>query len=125
MRDQRHHSRGNRGDERGGIVVHKKIAYIGIGVMGQGMVLNLIESGHYVTVWNRTPARAEAMRAHGAADATIAGQRSRERGRSLLAVSVDPTTRGGRGALRAARAASSSRVALGTSGIVIAGATHT
>jgi len=48
----------------------EKIAYIGIGVMGQGMVPNLIEAGHDVTVWNRTPARAEAMRAHGAAVAT-------------------------------------------------------
>ena len=48
----------------------ERIAYIGIGVMGQGMVPNLIEAGHDVTVWNRTPARAEAMRAHGAAVAT-------------------------------------------------------
>jgi len=45
---------------------HEKIAYIGVGVMGQGMVPNLVKAGHQVTVWNRTLARAEAMRAHGA-----------------------------------------------------------
>jgi 3-hydroxyisobutyrate dehydrogenase-like beta-hydroxyacid dehydrogenase len=45
---------------------HEKIAYIGIGVMGQGMVPNLLRAGHAVTVWNRTPARAEAMATHGA-----------------------------------------------------------
>ena len=47
-----------------------KIAYLGIGVMGQGMVPNLLRAGHEVAVWNRTPARAEAMGAHGA---TVAG----------------------------------------------------
>ena len=45
----------------------KTIAYIGIGVMGQGMVPNLVKAGYDVTAFNRTPERAEAMRAHGAA----------------------------------------------------------
>ncbi|XP_064636113.1 cytokine-like nuclear factor N-PAC isoform X2 [Lineus longissimus] len=31
-----------------------KIGYLGLGIMGQGMVMNLLKSGHEVTVWNRT-----------------------------------------------------------------------
>lgn len=32
-----------------------KIAYLGIGTMGRGMVSNLASAGHEVTAWNRTP----------------------------------------------------------------------
>jgi 3-hydroxyisobutyrate dehydrogenase-like beta-hydroxyacid dehydrogenase len=46
------------------------IGYIGIGVMGQGMVPNLVRAGHAVRVYNRTAERAEVMRAHGAAVAS-------------------------------------------------------
>ena len=35
-------------------------AYLGLGVMGGPMARHLAEKGHSVTVWNRTPARAEA-----------------------------------------------------------------
>lgn len=42
------------------------IGYLGIGVMGQGMVPNLVKAGYEVRAYNRTPAKAEAMRAHGA-----------------------------------------------------------
>ncbi|AMM85877.1 hypothetical protein AZF01_17200 [Martelella sp. AD-3] len=31
-----------------------KIAYIGLGTMGQGMVHNLLKAGHEIKVWNRT-----------------------------------------------------------------------
>ena len=34
-----------------------KIGFIGLGIMGQGMCMNLIKSGHEVTVWNRTAAK--------------------------------------------------------------------
>lgn len=47
-------------------MIHHRIAYLGIGVMGRGMVPNLVRAGHAVTVWNRTPDAALAMRAHGA-----------------------------------------------------------
>jgi 3-hydroxyisobutyrate dehydrogenase-like beta-hydroxyacid dehydrogenase len=54
-------------------VTHHRIAYLGIGVMGRGMVPNLLRAGHHVTVWNRTPDAALAMRPHGAVvAATIA-----------------------------------------------------
>jgi 3-hydroxyisobutyrate dehydrogenase-like beta-hydroxyacid dehydrogenase len=38
-----------------------RIGFIGIGIMGSGMVANLVGAGHEVTVWNRTRARAEAI----------------------------------------------------------------
>jgi 3-hydroxyisobutyrate dehydrogenase-like beta-hydroxyacid dehydrogenase len=38
-----------------------RLGYIGLGTMGRGMAANLIDAGHRVTVWNRTPARAEGL----------------------------------------------------------------
>lgn len=32
-----------------------EIGFIGLGIMGQGMVRNLLKAGHSVTSWNRTP----------------------------------------------------------------------
>jgi 3-hydroxyisobutyrate dehydrogenase len=43
-----------------------KLGFIGLGIMGGGMSRNLIRAGFDVTVWNRTPARAEALAAEGA-----------------------------------------------------------
>ncbi|WP_254647470.1 NAD(P)-dependent oxidoreductase [Streptomyces sp. GbtcB6] len=40
--------------------------FVGLGVMGQPMALNLARSGTPLIVWNRTPGRAEALRAVGA-----------------------------------------------------------
>lgn len=40
-----------------------RLGYIGLGIMGRGMVANLIEAGHQVTVWNRTSAKTEGLRA--------------------------------------------------------------
>jgi 3-hydroxyisobutyrate dehydrogenase-like beta-hydroxyacid dehydrogenase len=37
------------------------IGYLGLGTMGRGMVGNLLAAGHDVTVWNRTPGRAEGL----------------------------------------------------------------
>jgi len=34
-----------------------KFGFLGLGIMGQGIVKNLLNSGHAVTVWNRTPAK--------------------------------------------------------------------
>lgn len=36
-----------------------KIAFLGLGIMGRPMAARLVAAGHEVTVWNRTPARAE------------------------------------------------------------------
>jgi 3-hydroxyisobutyrate dehydrogenase-like beta-hydroxyacid dehydrogenase len=46
------------------------IGFIGIGKMGAGMASNLLKAGHHVAVYNRTPAKAEALIAQGAQIAT-------------------------------------------------------
>ncbi len=44
----------------------KNIAFLGLGAMGERMAARLIQAGHHVTVWNRTPARAIALQKLGA-----------------------------------------------------------
>lgn len=39
----------------------ERLGFIGLGIMGRGMVANLLRAGHEVTVWNRTPAKAEGL----------------------------------------------------------------
>lgn len=43
-----------------------KIAFLGLGQMGFPMAARLLEAGHHVTVWNRTPERAAPLRQRGA-----------------------------------------------------------
>ncbi|MFF8394973.1 NAD(P)-dependent oxidoreductase [Streptomyces sp. NPDC016172] len=42
------------------------VGFIGLGVMGQPMALNLVRAGTRLVVWNRTPERCEPLRAAGA-----------------------------------------------------------
>ncbi len=42
------------------------VAFIGLGSMGSPMASNLIKTGHTLTVYNRTPKRAERLQAEGA-----------------------------------------------------------
>ena len=42
------------------------VGFVGLGSMGAGMAANLLKAGHRVTVYNRTPAKAEALIAQGA-----------------------------------------------------------
>ena len=42
------------------------IAFLGLGAMGSRMAARLLTAGHQVTVWNRSPERAEALCAAGA-----------------------------------------------------------
>ena len=50
-----------------------KVGFIGLGHMGAGMATNLLTAGHQVTVYNRTPAKADELIAKGAiAAASIA-----------------------------------------------------
>ncbi|MFP4345150.1 MAG: NAD(P)-dependent oxidoreductase [Anaerolineales bacterium] len=44
----------------------KKLAYLGLGVMGSGMAGRLLEAGYPVTVWNRTPEKAQPLVEQGA-----------------------------------------------------------
>jgi 3-hydroxyisobutyrate dehydrogenase len=46
-----------------------KIAVLGLGIMGAGMAHQLLAKGHEVTVWNRSPGRADPLVAAGAARA--------------------------------------------------------
>src|ERR1700738_2326552 len=42
------------------------ISFLGIGLMGKPMAMNLIKSGYHVTVWNRTPSKAAELMSAGA-----------------------------------------------------------
>ncbi|HEX8872950.1 MAG TPA: NAD(P)-dependent oxidoreductase, partial [Candidatus Acidoferrum sp.] len=44
----------------------RRIGLIGLGLMGRPMGMNLLKAGHKLTVWNRTPARAQELLAAGA-----------------------------------------------------------
>lgn len=43
-----------------------KIGFLGLGNMGAGMAANLLRAGHEVTVWNRSPHKAQPLVAQGA-----------------------------------------------------------
>lgn len=45
----------------------ERVGFVGLGIMGGGMAANILGAGHIVTVWNRTAAKAEPLRADGAA----------------------------------------------------------
>jgi 2-hydroxy-3-oxopropionate reductase len=44
----------------------RKIGFIGLGLMGRPMALNLLKAGHTLTVWNRTSSRAQELVSAGA-----------------------------------------------------------
>ena len=47
-----------------------KIAFLGLGQMGTPMATRLLEGGHHVTVWDRTPERTAPLVERGALAAT-------------------------------------------------------
>lgn len=51
-----------------------KVGFIGLGQMGAGMAANLLKGGHDVAVYNRTPAKADALAAQGAKVAAAIGE---------------------------------------------------
>lgn len=44
----------------------ERLGFVGLGIMGRGMVRNLLKAGYGVRVWNRTASRADALVADGA-----------------------------------------------------------
>jgi 3-hydroxyisobutyrate dehydrogenase-like beta-hydroxyacid dehydrogenase len=52
----------------------EKIAYLGLGTMGRGMVGNLLKAGYPVTVWNRTAERCAPLVKKGAKEASSAAK---------------------------------------------------
>ena len=63
----------------------EEIGFVGLGVMGQPMALNMVSAGIKMIAWNRTPDRAEALREAGAAIATSVDQVF-ERARIVIAM---------------------------------------
>lgn len=63
------------------------IGFIGLGNMGRGMVANLIKAGHRVTVYNRSPAKAEALVQQGAVRADTVAHACR--GEAVLTMLAD------------------------------------
>jgi 3-hydroxyisobutyrate dehydrogenase len=55
-----------------------KIAVLGVGIMGAGIASNLLKAGHAVTVWNRTPARAQPLAEKGALVAATPAEAARD-----------------------------------------------
>ena len=51
-----------------------KVGFIGLGRMGAGMATNLLKAGHDVTVYNRTPRKAETLIGQGAKAAASVAQ---------------------------------------------------
>jgi 3-hydroxyisobutyrate dehydrogenase len=46
--------------------MNERIGFIGLGIMGQGMVRNLLKAGFEVSIWNRTAKRMEPLKEAGA-----------------------------------------------------------
>jgi len=53
------------------------VGFIGLGAMGAAMAANLLKAGHAVTVWNRSPAPAQALAARGATVAKLPAEAAR------------------------------------------------
>jgi 3-hydroxyisobutyrate dehydrogenase-like beta-hydroxyacid dehydrogenase len=69
------HAASNRGSSSKGKLMN--VGFIGLGHMGAGMTENLLKAGHRVTVFNRTPAKAEPLIALGATLANSIAEASR------------------------------------------------
>ncbi|MEM8569460.1 MAG: NAD(P)-dependent oxidoreductase [Pseudomonadota bacterium] len=54
-----------------------KLGFLGLGMMGSGMASRLLEAGHDVTVWNRSPDKAQQMVDAGAARAATPADAAR------------------------------------------------
>jgi len=85
----------------------KKVAVLGLGTMGSGMAQNLLKAGHTVTVYNRTPAKAETLRTAGARVAAAPAEAARDAEFVIAMLADDQASRdvwfGSDGALQAAR----------------------
>ena len=79
------------------------VAVLGTGIMGSGMARSLLRAGLRVTVWNRTPERAEALAEDGAQVAGTPREAARAAGAVLTTLSdgeaVEQAVLGANGAL--------------------------
>ncbi|MCX4744475.1 NAD(P)-dependent oxidoreductase [Kitasatospora sp. NBC_01287] len=67
------------------------VAVVGLGIMGRGMVENLLKHGHRVVVWNRSPERARALAEAGAEPAATPA-RAVERAEVVFEVTADDSS---------------------------------
>ncbi|MBN3725915.1 NAD(P)-dependent oxidoreductase [Burkholderia sp. Ac-20379] len=65
------------------------VGFVGIGVMGQPMALNLARAGTELVVWNRSPARCEPLREAGAQVAESVGEVYRRASIVILMMATD------------------------------------
>ena len=67
----------------------RRVGLIGLGLMGRPMGMNLLKAGHKLTVWNRTPERANELVAAGAVLAKMPYEAA-EASEFLLTIVSDP-----------------------------------
>jgi 3-hydroxyisobutyrate dehydrogenase len=88
-------------------VSKQKVALLGLGIMGQGMAGRLLAAGFSLTVYNRNPAKADALAKSGARVARMPGEAATDADVVIAMVSDDAASReiwmGANGALAAAR----------------------
>jgi len=86
----------------------ESIGFIGLGIMGQPMALNLIKAGHKLAVYNRTTAKAAALQAAGARAASSPADAARDANVVMIIVSdtaaVEEVVAGKGGILESLRA---------------------
>ena len=86
----------------------ESIGFIGLGIMGQPMALNLIKAGHKLAVYNRTTAKAAALQAAGARVASSPADAARDANVVMIIVSdtaaVEEVVAGKGGILESLRA---------------------
>ncbi len=68
----------------------QSIGFIGLGIMGQPMALNLIKAGHKLAVYNRTAGKTAALEAAGARVATSPADAARDAEVVMMIVSDPP-----------------------------------
>lgn len=67
-----------------------QIGFVGLGIMGQAMALNLVDAGHDVTVWNRTATKADPIVLAGGVLATTPGELAAECDIVMICVADTP-----------------------------------
>jgi 3-hydroxyisobutyrate dehydrogenase len=87
--------------------VAENIALLGLGTMGAGMATNLLKAGFSLSVYNRTPAKAEPLSSLGARVASTPAQAARDASIIISMLADDVASRevwlGSEGALEAAK----------------------
>ncbi len=74
--------------------MNTRTAFIGLGIMGQGMARNLLRAGFPLTAWNRTAAKTQALAAEGALAATTPAQATAAAEIIIICVSDTPDVEG-------------------------------